>query len=84
MIRIAGGFVGVSEKVCIFAASFSIEAERLIRKTQDKVFSPQILNAFSFFYEGNCRDNKAEGRTQSSQIVFYNFSYKRQCCLNQY
>ena len=49
MIRIAGGFVGVSEKVCIFAASFSIEAERLIRKTQEKVFSPQILNAFSFF-----------------------------------
>ena len=43
------GFVGVSEKVFIFAASFSIEAERLIRKTQDKVFSPQILNAFSFF-----------------------------------
>ena len=31
----------VKEKIRIFAASFSIEAKRLIRKTQEKVFSPQ-------------------------------------------
>ena len=83
MIRIAGGFVGVSEKVCIFAASFSIEAERLIRKTQDKVFSPQILNAFSFFMRQSI-DAKPRDVLKVSRILFYNFLTRRQCRLNRY
>ena len=59
--------VGVSGNVCIFATSYEVKAKVLKGKTRLGIQPPNT--EYLFFYP----EIKAEGRTQSSQVVFYGF-----------